>query len=261
MSTALYALLSPAKLMDETQRYSGKNCHQPYFLDDAKIVANALKKCSASDLKKMLDISDDLTRQTVERIKQWKTPIDQESACIAIQLFKGEVYRGLDAPTLSESDLQFAEQHIGILSGWYGLLRAKDLVLPYRLMMGTKFSPTPQDKSLYSFWSTKITSRLNETVDKKGWIIQLASEEYFKVVDRKKLLPKVITCDFLENKGGKTKMISTLAKQARGMMARFIIDHRITNPKEIKAFNTSGYSLEASKSTEDHLVFVRHHER
>lgn len=257
MSTSLYALLSPAKLMDETQRYTGKGCTQPHFLEEAKIVAAALKKCKPAEIQKMLDISDELTKQTVDRIQAWKTPIRQEHATLAIQLFKGEVYRGLDAPTMTEKDLTWAQDHVGILSGWYGVLRAKDLVLPYRLMMGTRFAPTPNDRSLYHFWSEKITAYLNTNVDPKGYIIQLASDEYFKVIDHKKLIPQVIACDFLENKNGTYKMVSTLAKQARGMMARFIIDERITNPKKLTQFTTGGYRFDASRSKENHLVFTR----
>ncbi|MEN9638594.1 MAG: hypothetical protein RLZZ262_462 [Bacteroidota bacterium] len=257
MSTSLYALLSPAKLMDETQRYSGKVCSQPHFLEEAKVIAAALKKCKASEIKSMLAISDDLTRQTVERIQSWNTPILQERATLAIQLFKGEVYRGLDAMTLNEKDLTWAQEHIGILSGWYGLLRAKDLVLPYRLMMGTRFAPTTKDRSLYSYWTAKITDYLNAQIDPKGYIVQLASDEYFKVIDRKKLKPQVIVCDFLENKNGTYKMVSTLAKQARGMMARYIIDERITQPKKLVHFTSGGYQYDATRSQPDHLVFVR----
>jgi uncharacterized protein len=257
MSSSFYALLSPAKLMDETQRYSGKGCTQPHFLEEAKVIAAGLKKCKASEIKSMLAISDDLTRQTVERIKSWNTPILQEHSTLAIQLFKGEVYRGLDAMTLNEKDLTWAQNHIGILSGWYGLLRAKDLVLPYRLMMGTRFAPTTKDRSLYSYWTTKITDYLNAQVDPKGYLVQLASDEYFKVIDRKKLKPQVIVCDFLENKNGTYKMVSTLAKQARGMMARYIIDERITQPKKLVHFTSGGYQYDATRSQPDHLVFVR----
>jgi uncharacterized protein len=257
MKTKLYAMLSPAKLMDETQRYLGKKCSQPHFLEASAIIDSELKKKSISDLKKMLATSDELTQQTAQRIQEWKTPITQKHSTLAIHLFKGEVYRGLDATTMTEDDLEFANEHVGILSGLYGILRAKDLVLPYRLMMGTSFAPTKEDQNLYRFWSQKITNRINEMVDHKGYIIQLASEEYFKVIDKKTLSPSVITCDFLEEKNGSLKMISTFAKQARGMMARYIIDHRITAPNDLKRFNTSGYSLQKQLSTASHLVFSR----
>ena len=257
MSTPLYALLSPAKLMDETQRYNGTESTQPIFLEEAKTIAATLKKYKPAELKKLLDISDDLTRQTAERIQAWKTPILQDQATLAFQLFKGEVYRGLDAPTLTEKDLTWAQEHIGILSGWYGILRAKDLVLPYRLMMGTRFAPTPKDASLYAYWTAKITDHLNRIVDPKGHVIQLASEEYFKVIDRKKLVPNIVTCDFLEHRNGTYKMVSTLAKQARGMMARYIIDERIVDPKKLVHFTSGSYRYDDARSTSSHLVFVR----
>lgn len=257
MKTKLYALLSPAKLMDETQRYLGSECTQPYFLDEAQIIDRQLKKLKISELKKMLAVSDELAHQTKERIQRWQVPIEQQTSTLAIQLFKGEVYRGLEATSMNEKDLDFAQNHVGILSGMYGLLRSKDLILPYRLMMGTRFKPTESDKSLYAFWSQKITSRLNEVVDAKGCIIHLASDEYFKVIQVNQLIPKVIHCQFLEIKAGKPKLVSTFAKQARGMMARFIISHRITNPQDLKKFDTGGYVFDASLSTADQLVFLR----
>lgn len=259
--TPLYALLSPAKLMDDSQRYQGKDAELPYFLKEASVVNAALKKVPLSELKKILATSDEITQQTAERIAQWKAAYKQSESTLAIHLFKGEVYRGLNAPGFDESDITFAHTHVGILSGMYGLLRAKDLVLPYRLMMGTRFAPTSNHPSLYSFWNQKITDRLNAMVSSDGFIINLASDEYFKVIDRKLLAPKVVHCDFYENKNGQEKMISTFAKQARGMMARYIIEERITSPAPLKDFNAGGYVFQSKRSTPDQLVFSRSSEK
>jgi uncharacterized protein len=255
--TPFYALLSPAKLMDESIRYSGKDADRPYFIEEASVIHAALKKLPFSALKKILATSDELTQQTADRIAQWNTHYHQSDSTLAIHLFQGEVYRGLNASGLDESAISFAHTHLGILSGMYGLLRAKDLVLPYRLMMGTRFAPTKTNASLYSFWNQKITERLNNTVDPDGFIVNLASDEYFKVIDRKMLIPQVVHCDFFEIKNGQEKMISTFAKQARGMMARYIIDERITSPAHLKDFNAGGYALQSKRSTPHQLVFSR----
>jgi uncharacterized protein len=255
--TPFYVLLSPAKMMDERTRYQGLHSTMPHFLKDAAIVGEALKKLKPQALQKLLVISEALTQQTYERHNAWKTTYTQGESTLAIQLFKGEVYRGLQAETLTDEALTFAQNHIGILSGMYGLLRAKDLVLPYRLMMGTRFAPTKTHSNLYGFWSSKITQRINETVDAKGFLLQLASDEYFKVIDRKTLLPQVLTFDFLECKNGDYKMISTFAKQARGMMARYVIDQRLTTPKKLTQFDYGGYQFQKKMSDETHFVFAR----
>jgi uncharacterized protein len=253
----IFALLSPAKLMDESIRdWNVKSTH-PLFLEQAEQIIQVLKLTSPTDIKKSMLLSDALLEQTLVRIRQWNFDYHPQEATSALRLFKGEVYRGLCADSLTEADIDFAQEHVGILSGLYGIMRSRDMILPYRLMMGTRLAIGKRYPNLYHFWSEHITKFLNDRFTKDDILIHLASEEYFKVIDLKNLHMKIVRCEFLETKNGKTQMISTFAKQARGMMARYLIDHRAETVEGLRAFDSGGYRLDVNASKSDHLVFVR----
>jgi cytoplasmic iron level regulating protein YaaA (DUF328/UPF0246 family) len=172
-------------------------------------------------------------------------------------MFKGDVYRGLKAEELGKKQLEWSQDHLRILSGLYGILKPLDLIQPYRLMMGTPFSPSSKHKNLYSFWGNQLAESLKQEVDSKGVIVNLASQEYFKAVPLQSLDRRVVTCEFKERKGGKVSIVSTYAKLARGMMARYIIDNKITKPADLKGFDSERYLFEPGLSTENEYVFVR----
>jgi uncharacterized protein len=253
----IFALISPAKLMDETLRDWNVKSSQPLFLVQAEQIMRVLKKTSANEVKKSMLLSDALLEQTLSRIRQWQPDYAMQEGTSALRLFKGEVYRGLNAATLTDDDLDFAQDHVGILSGLYGLLRSRDMILPYRLMMGTRLAIGKQSPNLYHFWSDHITKFLNDRFTKDDILIHLASDEYFKVIDIKNLHMNIVRCEFFQTKNGKQQMISTFAKHARGMMARYIIDHRVQSAEALHAFDSGGYRMDPKLSESSRLVFVR----
>jgi uncharacterized protein len=261
-------LLSPAKSLNnapvaEQASHLANLAHTlPHFVQQpAKLVA-AARKLSAKKLSELMDISDDLARLNVARFKAWKPKYSAENAKQAVLAFDGDVYTGLQAATLSVDDLNWAQQHIGMLSGLYGVLRPLDLMQPYRLEMGsalaTKTGSTAH-KNLYGFWGTQITEHLNERLHdiNDDVVVNLASQEYFKSVKLNALKARVIECVFEDEKNGAFKVISFFAKQARGLMARYIILNRITTPAKLKKFNLAGYAFAAEVSTDERLVFRR----
>jgi cytoplasmic iron level regulating protein YaaA (DUF328/UPF0246 family) len=251
------AVISPAKLLDNQTHYPNLPCTQPEFTADAKNIASLLKKMSAIELAKLMQMSIALGKETELTYKQWTQPFTHDNAHPALLMFKGEVYRGLQAQELHLKQLQFAQEHVRILSGLYGILRPLDLVMPYRLMMGTKLVISKEHKNLYHYWTTKITAHLNESLDKKGILIDLASSEYFKSIDLKTLNRKVVTCEFRQKKGNDFVVVNTYAKSARGKMARFIIDNTITKASDCRAFDYDGYRLLDARSDAERLVFAR----
>jgi cytoplasmic iron level regulating protein YaaA (DUF328/UPF0246 family) len=251
------AVISPAKLLDDQTHYPNLPCTQPAFPNEAKKLAALLKKMSAGELSTLMDMSTALGKETEIKFKQWTQPFTHENAHPAMLMFKGEVYRGLQAEELHLGQLEFAQEHFRILSGLYGILRPLDLVMPYRLMMGTPLAIGKTTKNLYAFWTEKITAHLNDSLDKKGVLIDLASAEYFKSIDLKTLNRKVVTCEFRQKKGNDYVMVNTYAKSARGKMARFIIDNAITKADDCRAFNYDSYSLLDARSDDQRLVFVR----
>lgn len=253
----LMAVISPAKLLDDQTHYPNLPCTQPEFAAESKKLATLIKKMSAGELSALMGMSNALGKETEIKFKQWALPFTHDNAHPALLMFKGEVYRGLQAEELHLGQLEFAQEHLRILSGLYGILRPLDLVMPYRLMMGTPLAIGKTYKNLYAFWSEKITAHLEESLDKKGVLIDLASAEYFKSIDLKKLNRKVITCEFRQKKANDYVMVNTYAKSARGKMARFIIDHAITKADDCRTFNYDGYSLLDARSDDHRLVFVR----
>jgi uncharacterized protein len=261
-------LLSPAKSLNyapvaEQAIHLADLAHTlPHFVQQPPKLVAAARKLSTKKLSELMDISDDLAKLNVARFKAWQPEYTTDNAKQAVLAFDGDVYTGLQAATLSIDDLNWAQTHLGMLSGLYGLLRPLDLMQPYRLEMGsalaTKIGKT-EHKNLYGFWGTQITEHLNERLleTKSDVIVNLASQEYFKSVKTEFLKARVIECVFEDEKNGKFKVISFFAKQARGLMARFIILNRVATPEELKKFNLAGYVFAATESTEDKLVFRR----
>ncbi len=264
----MIVLLSPAKslnyapLAEQASQLTHLAHTLPHFVQQPAQLVAAARKLSTKKLSELMDISDDLAKLNVARFKSWQPEYTADSAKQAILAFDGDVYTGLQAATLSLDDLNWAQHHLGMLSGLYGVLRPLDLMQPYRLEMGsalaTKIGKTVH-KNLYGFWGTQITEHLNERLAEShsDVIVNLASQEYFKSVKTDALKARVVECVFEDEKNGKFKVISFFAKQARGLMARYIVLNRITSPAMLKKFNLSGYAYAADVSTEEKLVFRR----
>ena len=251
-------LLSPAKTLDYASPLKTKTHTLPDFIPRSAELITVLRKLQPADIGSLMKISDTLAQLNVERYAAWKNTFTQKNSRQAVLAFNGDVYEGLNAATLKEKDLQWAQEHVAILSGLYGVLRPLDLMQAYRLEMGTKLE-NPVGPNLYSFWKKTIAPYLNERLakDKSPTIVNLASEEYFKSVDLKALNARIIQCVFQDGKNDVYKVVSFHAKRARGLMARFAIEQRVTKPEELKKFNSEGYAFTASLSTEDKLVFRR----
>lgn len=250
-------LLSPAKALDMDKQLNTTETSTPIFLDKSEGLVKKLSKFSSNKIGKMMHLSKELSDLNHDRYQTWEpvTEFNGKNAH-AIAAFNGEVYRGFDAETLSEEKLKEAQETVRILSGLYGVLKPLDVIYPYRLEMGTKWSVTPKTTSLYKFWGTKIADALNEE-NEDGLIVNLASNEYFKAVDKKALKGRVITPTFKEFKNGDYKVIMVFAKRARGSMARYIVDHSIKNVEDLKAFDTDGYRYDENLSSGDDWVFTR----
>jgi hypothetical protein len=251
-------LISPAKALDYETPPTTATHTQPLFVPQASELIAVLRDKSPQQIAELMDLSDQLSGLNVARYQAWRPKFNTKNAKQAVLAFDGDVYGGLDAKTLSEDDLNWAQQHLCILSGLYGVLRPLDLMQPYRLEMGTRLA-THKGKNLYQFWGTQVADYLNEraTADATPVVINLASEEYFKVVDRKALKPRVVTCVFEERKGDQYKVISFMAKRARGLMVRHAVLHRVMSVDELKAFDAEGYRYIAELSESDRLVFRR----
>ncbi|PJX22514.1 peroxide stress protein YaaA [Advenella sp. S44] len=251
-------LLSPAKKLDYDSLVSTNTHTQPLFLKRSAELIKVLKTKSADDIAGLMKLSPALSELNVKRYAEWKPKFDQTNARQAVLAFNGDVYEGLDAASLTESQLTWAQQHVAILSGLYGVLRPMDLMQPYRLEMGTRLE-TGRGKNLYEFWGSEIAQYLNERLNDETSriIINLASEEYFKAVDLKALDARVVQCVFQDYKNGVYKIISFNAKRARGLMARFAIQTKAKTPAALKKFNLEGYAFAEQESSEDKLVFRR----
>ncbi len=251
-------LLSPAKKLDYDSPLPTATHTQPLFTKRSAELIKVLKTKSADDIAALMKLSPALSELNVKRYAEWKPKFDQKNSRQAVLAFNGDVYEGLDAPSLTETQLQWAQEHVAILSGLYGVLRPLDLMQPYRLEMGTRLQ-TAAGKNLYEFWGSDIAQYLNKRLDdeKSRIVINLASEEYFKSVDLKALDARVVQCVFQDYKNGVYKIISFNAKRARGLMARFAIETKAKTPAALKKFNVEGYAFAAEESTEDKLVFRR----
>jgi len=251
-------VISPAKTLDYETPVTTEVHTQPDYLDDAALLVKRARQYSVEEVMSLMVVSEKIAALNVERFKKWRRPFTEKNARQALLAFKGDVYVGLDAFTLDEDDLAFAQQHLRILSGLYGQLRPLDLMLPYRLEMGRKID-TERGKNLYEFWGNRITEGLNAQLKQidSEYLINLASTEYFKAVKPKELQGEIITPHFKEYKNGEYKVLGVYAKKARGMLSRYIIKNRITNPHEIKTFNQDGYGFDAGLSSDHDWVFTR----
>jgi cytoplasmic iron level regulating protein YaaA (DUF328/UPF0246 family) len=256
----MLTVISPAKTLDYdtpavTQRFT-----LPQYLDDSQELITQLRELSPAQISELMHLSDKLSGLNAARFGSWTPDFTPANAKQALLAFKGDVYTGLDAESLSEDDFSYAQQHLRMLSGLYGLLRPLDLMQPYRLEMGTKLA-NARGKDLYAFWGTRISEWLNQALTEQGddVLLNLASNEYFSAVKRNALNARVINVDFKDWKNGQYKIISFYAKKARGMMSRFVIQERINDPEQLKQFDVQGYYYSAEQSKTDHLVFLRDH--
>lgn len=250
-------LLSPAKTLDFDTKVTSEVKSDLIFAEKAEYLAAKLQKVSADKLKSMMKISDNLAQLNYERFQTWSYPFNGNAKQAAFA-FKGDVYQGLEIEKFSKKELKFAQQNIRILSGLYGMLRPMDLMLPYRLEMGTKWAVTPKKDSLYKFWKPEITAELkrNLSENKSGFLLNLASQEYAKAVDFKQIEIPILTPEFKEERGGEYKMISFYAKKARGLMTAYVVKHGITNMEDIKEFDYEGYGFNARLSENNKLNWV-----
>ncbi|RLA22568.1 MAG: peroxide stress protein YaaA [Gammaproteobacteria bacterium] len=251
-------VISPAKSLDFETPAKTEKFDQPLFLDESEELVEQLKALEPSALSSLMSISEKLAVLNSNRFLAWQRPFTPENSKQALLAFNGDVYEGLAAESLSESDLDWANEHLRILSGLYGLLKPLDLIQPYRLEMGARFK-NQRGKNLYEFWGDKITDRLNQEIagHKSPVLVNLASNEYFKSVKPRLLKGEVITPVFKDWKNDKYKIISFYAKKARGMMAAYIIKNRLEAPEQLKEFDTAGYVYSAEESTKNEWVFLR----
>ena len=254
----MITVLSPAKKLDYESDICTEKFTIPEGLDRSAQLINKLQKTSKKGISELMSLSDNLTNLNVERYASWNEDFTEGERRQAILAFKGDVYQGMKNDELQPEDLQFAQDHLRILSGLHGLLRPLDLIKPYRLEMGTKLSVRGK-KNLYAFWGDEITNRLNKALEASGndTLCNLASGEYFKAVNEKKLKGKIITPVFKDMKNGKLKVIFLYAKQARGMMSGYILRNRINNAEDLKGFSDGGYRFTEGLSDETNWVFTR----
>ncbi len=256
-------LLSPAKSLDyDTPLPEGLPHTTPTFVREASALIDVLRQYAPQDIAALMDLSDKLAALNVARYQAWRPRFTATNSRQALLAFNGDVYEGLEARTLASKDLDWAQSHVAILSGLYGVLRPLDRMQPYRLEMGTRLA-TDAGSNLYQFWGSQIAEHLNTRLRAQGAkavtpvVVNLASQEYFKAVDRKALKARVIKCVFEDYKGGAYKIISFHAKRARGLMARYAITHRIATPHKLEGFDLDGYAFAPASSEPDRLVFRR----
>ncbi|MDO6512810.1 peroxide stress protein YaaA [Neptuniibacter sp. 2_MG-2023] len=254
-------VVSPAKTLDYETAPITRSHTLPRFVEHSQELIDDLKKLSVQDIAELMKLSDKLASLNVARYESWQPEFTFDNAKQAILAFKGDVYTGLDAESLSEEDLQFAQDHLRILSGLYGVLKPLDLMQPYRLEMGTKLANS-RGKNLYEFWGTTICDDLNQALASSDTpvLVNLASNEYYKAAKEKSIEGRIITPAFKDWKNGQYKMISFYAKKARGLMTRYIIQNQIEDPELLKNFDIEGYRFAESMSEGDNWTFIRDHE-
>jgi len=250
--------LSPAKSLDYDPPAGDVPHTLPQFAAQATELIEVLRPYSPQQIAELMDLSDALSVLNVARYEAWRPKFTAKNSKQAVLAFNGDVYEGLNAKTLNPKQLEWAQDHVCILSGLYGVLRPLDWMQPYRLEMGTPLK-NPKGANLYKFWGAQIADYLNARLakDKNPVIVNLASQEYFKSVDRKALQARVVECVFEDYKGGKYKIISFNAKRARGLMARWAIEHQAKKPDDLRAFDGEGYAFDKAASEPDRLVFRR----
>ncbi|MCV6604508.1 MAG: peroxide stress protein YaaA [Porticoccaceae bacterium] len=254
----MHIIISPAKTLDfDTPPKANKHSQAEFLARSARLIGE-LRDLAPQDISALMKVSDKIGQLNYDRFQSWKRPFTEKNAKQALLAFKGDVYTGLDAESFNQHDFNWAQKHLRILSGLYGLLKPLDLIQPYRLEMGTKFT-NQGGKNLYEFWGSTLTDTLNKEFaqEKKPVLINLASNEYFKAVQPKDLNAEIITPAFKDFKNGQYKMISFYAKKARGLMSAYIIKNRLKNPEDIKKFDTAGYYYSPEQSKGNNWVFLR----
>ncbi|MFV8818871.1 peroxide stress protein YaaA [Haliea sp. E17] len=254
----MLTVISPAKTLDFDTPPTTRRSTQPQFIERSAELVEDARALSPADIRSLMGVSENIAELNHRRFMNWSTPFTLDNAKQAVLAFKGDVYTGLEAETLSSEQLAFAQQHLCILSGLYGLLRPLDLMQPYRLEMGLKFA-NRGGKNLYEFWGDEITRQLEKQLKKSGSpvLVNLASNEYFRAVKPGELSAELITPVFKDLKNGKYKIISFFAKKARGQMARYIIDKELNDPAELKKYRLDGYRYSKADSTAHEWVFTR----
>ncbi len=254
----MITILSPAKTLDYETPDKVADTTIPQFTTQTNQLIRILKKKSVEEIKDLMHISDNLAKLNRDRFKSFSKEYTDENAKSAIMAFKGDVYTGLDAETLDKVSLDYVNRHVRILSGLYGLLMPFDKMQPYRLEMGTRLE-NKKGTNLYHFWGDMISKALNKQLKEMetNTIVNLASKEYYKAIDQKKLNANVIDIDFREEKNGEYKFVSFFAKKARGTMTRYIAEHQLTDPADLRGFDYDNYRYEESGSSENRLLFVR----
>ncbi|NLQ19021.1 peroxide stress protein YaaA [Marinomonas sp. M1K-6] len=249
-------LISPAKTLDLTSKPNIDTFSMPELLDDSQQLIETIKPYAPADIASLMKLSDKLATLNVSRYQEWQKEHNQDNSRPAIYTFMGDVYTGLDAYSLSEQDMLYAQQSLRILSGLYGLLKPLDLMQAYRLEMGTRLK-NPRGSNLYQFWGDTLVNKINDSLAEDELLVNLASNEYFKAVNVKQLKAPLISPNFLDEKNGKFKVISFYAKKARGLMARYLIEKRCETLDELKAFDLAGYRYDPQQSTQNSPVFIR----
>lgn len=254
----MITVISPAKKLDYESEVCTEEFTIPEGLDRSALLINKLRKTSKNGISELMGLSENLTNLNVERYASWSDDFSEGETRQALLAFSGDVYQGMKNNELTDSDVKFAQNHLRILSGLHGLLRPLDLIKPYRLEMGTKLSVRGK-KDLYAFWVDEVTNRLNAALEASGnnTLVNLASGEYFKAINQNKLNADIITPVFKDMKNGQLKVIFLWAKQARGMMAGYILRNRINNAEDLKAFSDGGYRFTEDLSDESTWVFTR----
>jgi uncharacterized protein len=254
----MLTVISPAKTLDFDTPPTTRKATQPQFLERAAQLVDDARQLSPEDIRSLMGVSENIAELNHARFMNWAEPFSLDNAKQSVLAFKGDVYTGLEAETLSSAQLGFAQKHLCILSGLYGLLRPLDLMQPYRLEMGLKFANSG-GKNLYEFWGSEITAALQKQLKKSGSkvLVNLASNEYFKATRARELDADIVTPVFKDLKGDKYKVISFFAKKARGQMARFIIENELNEPDGMKKFKADGYRYNKAESTAREFVFTR----
>ncbi len=249
-------LISPAKTLDFESSSFTDEFTQPLFQAESSQLIDIMRDYSSENLRNMMKVSEKIADLNVDRFKSWSLPFDLQNSKQAVFAFKGDVYTGLAVETMDEKNVHYLQERLRILSGLYGLLKPLDLMQAYRLEMGTKLAH-PKCSDLYTFWGSKITDQVNKELAQHDFVINLASNEYFKVIKEKQLIKPVITPVFKDEKNGKYKIISFYAKKARGLMMRYAADNYIVKAQDLKSFNYDGYRFADAESSEFTWVFKR----
>ena len=252
-------ILSPAKIQNFKTQEDAKMFSQPEFIKEASYLVELMREHSAAELGRLMEINANLTHLNFDRFFQWHLPFTPQNAKPAVYAFDGEVYRGLNAKTFTEDEMHYAQNHLRLLSGLYGILKPFDLMQAYRLEVSSKLN-NYAGNDLYPFWKEKVTKSIARDLHKSGkpkFILNLSSSEYSKMIDVKSKKTRFIDVEFLEYQEDKLKQIVIYTKKARGMMARYVIQHKIEDEEDLKGFNENGYWFHSQLSTKNKLVFVR----